>query len=247
MDRLLGGKVESLSLDNCLGLVPKGSLSKLPRPKNAGVKIETDASKTCLQELAHLFAKHGETEIEIKREGASERRLLASAGWAFPEPNRDADPLEDAKKRLPLADVWLEWLAQRSDDSRDKDGLELVRAWACSANGNSYLRYLPPPFRKHNAWDLVLGFERLVKWMSALSGAIGGGAFLVQYAEDALARPIRSAVQTIRGFGFDRSQENARIMLAEFYLRLRPSDAPVVCRQHLAMLSMQRADAAQQA
>ncbi|MCK4658544.1 MAG: DUF4132 domain-containing protein [Phycisphaerae bacterium] len=242
-DRLLGGEAEAVTLDDCLGLVPTGSRSALPQPKYVGVQLETDAAKAYLKELADLFLGHGETEIEVEREHSKQRVLLASAGWGFPTPKRDADPLEDAKERLPLADTWLAWLAERPTVCRDDDRLELVRAWAWTVRGNSYLGLLPAPFRKRHAWDIVNGFEHLVEWMLVLSGASGGGDLLVQHVEDSLAKASLSAEEKKdskeeRSYLYHRSSVAGRLGIVKRYLDRSRADITDECKKRLALLSM---------
>ena len=242
-NRLLGGQTQVITYDDCLGLVPAGSRSPLPKPKFVGVRIETRAAKACLAELAELFMAHGETEVVVKSDSSSEKALLSSVGWKFPSPKKEGDPVEDAKQRLPLADIWLEWLVDRPPSTRDDDGLELVRAWAWTHRGDSYRKGLPAPFRKRNAWDLTGGFEHLVHWMMMLSGASGGGRLLIQHAEDAVARNSPSLQELKDGrvgiaYLMVMGPAARRLELAERYLHLRPADVTTEDRARVALVSM---------
>ncbi|MEQ8771148.1 MAG: DUF5724 domain-containing protein [Phycisphaerales bacterium] len=193
VEHITDGTVETHTLDDCLGLVPEGSRSKLAPPTHAGVAVKTKASELCLKDLAELFLEHGETEIalaygDLGAEGAKSHAHLAAAGWGFPRPKPDTNVQADARERLPLAEVWLDWLANRDTAARDEDGLELVRAWIRLSHWVRAKGVLPAAFDKQGAWDLNRGFESLVEWMVLLSEPEGAGAYLVQFAEDALAK-----------------------------------------------------------
>mgnify|MGYP003630794376 FL=1 len=194
--RILGEAVEVATFDDCLGLVPRGSRCPTIKPKFVGVRVETPAAKKCLKEIAELFILHGETEIELEKGEFGEQgrsvEILSSAGWKFPKPKATENHREEAVARLPLYNVWLEWLDTRSQGTRDSDGLELVRAMAWIHRGGSYRKFLPKPFRKKYAWQLRYGFEGLVSWLMLLSEPQGAGAMLVQYLEDSLARNAMS-------------------------------------------------------
>ena len=241
--RLLGGEVETVVLDDCLGLVPQGSRTKLPTPKHVGVKLETSAAKACLKSLAELFLEHGEEEIECQGEhGARQRVLLASAGWSFPSPKRGVDATADAQERLPLLDTWLAWLEKRPAACRDADGLELVRTWAWVARGRGYKSLLPGPFGKKHAWELLQAFETLVKWVLLLADPTGGGELLVQVYEDSLARePKRSALEkNRRGETYQAAPRPIpqRRGLVRQYEVLRGDDLPGPSRVRVALLDM---------
>ena len=53
--------------------------------------------------------------------------MLGNAQYGFPWPN-DERPIKEEFKRMPLAEVWSEWLVERPKKTRDKDGLEFFRA-----------------------------------------------------------------------------------------------------------------------
>ena len=201
VDRILGEAIETATLDDCLGLVPKGSRYPTIKPKFVGVRIETSAAKKCLKEIADLFILHGETEVELEEGEFGDQgksvELLSAAGWKFPKPKASENHRVEAKERLPLCDVWLEWLDTRSKETRDSDGLELVRAMAWIRRGESYRKNLPKPFKKEYTWQLRYGFERLVSWLMILSEPQGAGAMLVQYLEDSLARDTMSDQEKI--------------------------------------------------
>ncbi|NOX58914.1 MAG: DUF4132 domain-containing protein [Planctomycetes bacterium] len=241
-DRLLGGETETVFLADCLGLVPPKSRSTLPTPEFKDVRLETNATCTCLKELGELFLQHGETEIEVVQETSKQRVLLASAGSGFPRINRERDTVEDAKERLPLYDIWLDWLKNRRKITKDADGLEWVRLVAWMNRGHSYKSYLPHAFRKKNAWDLNHGFVFLVEWMMALSKPKGGAELLVQYVEDVLAKKSFTKEEKKDNGGNTwhgvRHRAAFRIDMVRTYLHQQPSDISEECIRRYCLLSM---------
>ncbi len=242
-DRLLGSEVETISHEDCLRLLPSGSRSTLPTPQFKGVRLETDAVGACLKSLAELFLQHGETEIEVMNDTSKSRVLLASAGWSFPHPHYGEDAQADAEKRLPLCDVWLKWLCDRPGNTRDSDGLELVRAWAWSNRGMTYIDHLPTSFRKRHAYNITQAFKSLLEWMLILSAPKGGGKLLVQYFEDALAKKSPSAQEKKEIKAHWRhidieSMAARRLCLVEQYAEELPSDFCDDSKHRLCLNSM---------
>lgn len=191
LSRMVEGAADSAAQEECFGLVPPGSRCAPIVPKFVGVRLETSAAKACLRETARLFLEHGDAEIEVFEgdlgpEGHS-HVLLASAGWRFPQPKSEREVVEDARERLPLADTWFDWLENRSSKTRDRDGLELVRAWAWTERGDSYRSVLPKEFNQHG-WELSRGYCKLLRWLALLSRPVAAGSMLTQYVEDALVK-----------------------------------------------------------
>lgn len=189
-DRICAGGRETVTLDDCLGLVPVGSRSKLPVPVLRNVQYSSDAAVKCLKDLSELFLQHAKTEVEIKSEDSTKRMLLGGAGWSFPRrPNGSRDDVRDAAQQLlPLCSVWTDWIQERPDSMRDADGLELIRMCLDVWRGNNYSKRLSRDFRKDDSWELRTGFEHLIDWLIPLAEEVHGASQLfVQHAEDALA------------------------------------------------------------
>jgi hypothetical protein len=177
---------------DCFGLVPEGSRATPVVPIGRGVRLQSLAARECLEQLAALFLKHGNEEIEVNDGELGARGkthvLLSAAGWQFPVPGDEEDAVAIAPTRLPLAAVWLDWLKKRPDNTRDPDGLEFLRAWLWVEGRYEVPSFLPKEFRENN-YLLRNGFERLLRWFVPLSQPIHPGRLLVQYVEDSLAPP----------------------------------------------------------
>lgn len=207
-DRLLADRHEPVSHDDCLGLVPSGSRVPTVKPRFVGIALGTAAARACLQQLAELFLEHADTEVELPRgtfdDGGPARRLLADAGSRFPTPTPHGDATTEAEASLPLADVWLDWLATRDESTRDPDGLELVRAAAWAVRRDAFTTAMPEGFEHRDSSDLREGFCQLLKWMPVLSRPTNAGAMLTQLVEDSLAWAALSTEEkrelpTVRG------------------------------------------------
>ncbi len=222
--RIIGSKVETATLEDSLGLVPPASRAKPITPRKQSARIETGAAENCLKDLARLFLKHGETEITVKGGEISEvgesRVLMAAAGWRFPAPMRGPDPptREYALEKLPLVEVWLDWLENRGPSNRDQDGLELVRAAALFACEHRIHQSLPRPLRGSDSWNARHGFERLLQWLVGFSKPVGGGALLVQLAESTLAANPRPGNSRARARRWDESPSNMTTVAGTLHL-----------------------------
>lgn len=189
---LVGNTTEEATLDDCLGLVPAGSRAPLYKPSVQDVPTQTEAAKACLTSLAKLFLEHGETEIDVQHDDDNDFGLGIAGNKAhisshFPSPYRFArksnSDAEAALAKLPLRDVWMQWISERSKKLRDDDGLELVRAWAIT-NGwyDNWTKLLPSKFMPH-AWELRSAFHSLVDWLPLLDPNDNALGFLVDCAE----------------------------------------------------------------
>jgi Family of unknown function (DUF5724)/Domain of unknown function (DUF4132) len=195
-ERLLGGTEEQVTLRDCLGLVATGSRAEPVTPVAQPVSKNTKVAMACLESLARLFIEHADTLIEVDRSevwGAEPQDGRLPLAEYFPEPPRlkDGDSADPRMRlaELPLREVWEAWVAGRSNDLRDEDGLELIRAWAISeGKGYSALRSLVPEYRKSGAGRMAWSFRQITDWLPILDSATKGYEYLVRVAEDNLAR-----------------------------------------------------------
>ncbi|MBK7403123.1 MAG: DUF4132 domain-containing protein [Phycisphaerales bacterium] len=199
-DQLLGGKSKDATLEDCFGLAPPASLSPLVEVRRTGVAIETKAALACLNDLVELIIQHGETEVEIEGgdlgdEGRT-RALLANAVHLFPEPKPGSDIREDARARLPLWEVWTEWLEGRSKKLRDTDNLEIVRLWALRRDFSAWESTLRGSVRAAVDSQLGWGLSGLLSWLVRLSNPEGGTDLLFRYMEDGLADDLAGRTET---------------------------------------------------
>lgn len=243
-NRLTGAESEHVSYDDCLGLVPPGSLTPLPKPKYVGTTLETKAAKRCLRELAAEFLKHAETEVEIKGRTETRRALLGST-WLphFNPAKKEQTPLEQAKEVLPLCDTWLSWLEINSERLRASEGLEWVRAWALTKRGDSYKKLLPAEFENESSYRFYSSFETIVEWMMLLSPAQGGAEFLIQHFEDSLAKskPTKNELEDMEVQYHDdvsKRHEAERESLVSIYLHIRPIETSKEITIRLSLLQM---------
>jgi HEAT repeat protein len=120
---------QPVTLRDALGLVNLADLYA-PQPvtcKNP-VEINTAAAKSTLLAIDELIHKHSQTPVQIKDySGETTEYLFGNLAWQFPsiDPKLSRD---ENLARLLLADVWENWYAGKR--SKDKDGLELIRAVA---------------------------------------------------------------------------------------------------------------------
>lgn len=138
LDEIAKEKFAVATLDDALGLMDPNDRTPVTAPRNLKVPFFTSAAAACLKSLDELIHEHRNSPIQFKdKTGAIDHVLLGTFIWWFPTPNH-------AKSRdtqlPPLADIWLDWRNQRSDDLRDPDGLELLRAliWGTFANEWQY-------------------------------------------------------------------------------------------------------------
>lgn len=115
---------EVATRDDALGLVDPRALRRWPAPAGGQTKIDTDGARASAEALAELVLEHH--TIEVRTESGETKLLVESTGYDFgPRTRDDAIAAEPA---LPLADVWRRWARERGDATRDRDGLELLRA-----------------------------------------------------------------------------------------------------------------------
>src|SRR5690606_27980284 len=82
---------------------------------------------TAIDEIVH---ERRDEPVEIKGyDGSTHAQPLGSFRYGFPSPLRGEEGSDsDPAARLPLREVWLSFWADRPAETRDADGLELLRA-----------------------------------------------------------------------------------------------------------------------
>jgi hypothetical protein len=120
-------KVAAATLNDALGLVDLTKRTPVTPPCDRKVPFITPAAVACLKALDDLVHEHRETTIRCESYGGANEELLGNVRWGFPSPDY-RKPRERQTEKLPLAEVWTTWYAERPASLRDKDGLELVRA-----------------------------------------------------------------------------------------------------------------------
>jgi Family of unknown function (DUF5724)/Domain of unknown function (DUF4132) len=130
LDRISVRVEQPVTLRDALGLVNLADLYT-PKPvtcKNP-VEINTAAAKSTLLAIDELIHKHSQTPVQLKdyKDEIEEHLFGNLQSWRFPSIDPNLSRAENLA-RLPLADVWENWYAGKR--SKDKDGLELIRAVA---------------------------------------------------------------------------------------------------------------------
>lgn len=117
-----------LTLDDALGLMNPEGRSKVVQPRKQSVTPVSKAAIACIKSLDDLIHEHRTTMITVKQYTGTEERPLGEV-QAYLLPGLDPrKPLASQVKKLPLWEVWQQWLNDRKPALKDKDGLELLRA-----------------------------------------------------------------------------------------------------------------------
>ncbi|HKP16337.1 MAG TPA: DUF5724 domain-containing protein [Gemmatimonadaceae bacterium] len=175
---------DTATRDDALGLVDPRALRKWPAPANRRVDVDTAGARASEDALAELVLAHHTTEV---RTASGETKLLVeSAGWNFgPKTHDDAVATEP---KLPLADVWRRWVRERGDATRDRDGLELVRAllaeYGAHAKRSAAVRRLEG-IAQYSAG--LRFFETLLEWCVVWEPPAGVPDFLLDGLESCIA------------------------------------------------------------
>jgi hypothetical protein len=198
LDALLGAHEEGVSRDDALGLIEPRTLRVWPGPVSRRVELDTPAARRALESLAELVSAHERTEVRTK---SGETKLLLEAARGSLWPGAQVDGAEP----LPLEEVWRAWLTTRPADTRDADGLELLRVLLAPQTspvwrGPATLRVVGT-----QPWSQGRTFLGLVtRWCLLWQAPEGGDRLLVDGMETALATLTESdlaamAAESARG------------------------------------------------
>jgi hypothetical protein len=109
--------------------------------------------------------------------------LLGNANYLFPQPILTI-PIEEDISNLPLAEIWQRWNEERGAETRDEDGLELLRAWLefrPSQGGIYYAHEKAPDDYMPRRYGVVV--ERLVAWLLRMQNPPKAPDFVLDYLE----------------------------------------------------------------
>lgn len=183
LDALLGARDQEVATrDDALGLVDPRSLRAWPAPVARRVEIDTPGARRALESLAGLVIAHEQVEIRAKN---GETKLLLqvahhSHGPGIPE-NEYSEP-------LPLENVWREWLATRPAETRDPDGLELLRVLLARHDSPVWKGPATRRVVGTQPWSVGRAFLQLVaQWCLLWQAPADGDALLLDGLETALA------------------------------------------------------------
>ncbi len=197
-----GDKV-TLTLDDALGLLDPQKLTPRTKPQARKLQFFTPAAWACLKSLDEFVQKHRNTPLKGAAKGhENDERLLGACDWWFCRAYRHKSPAEDAEN-LVLRELWEQWWAERPAAQRDKDGLEILRAyilveeclgelenWQASAKALPEAKKamaqmgVSQPFPKLKFREIV---KDVLDWMCYLHPAAGTTDFLLDAAEASLA------------------------------------------------------------
>ncbi|WP_299409360.1 DUF4132 domain-containing protein [Acaryochloris sp. IP29b_bin.148] len=165
LDQLLADQQDIPTLEDALGLAPweLRSHPQSPMQPKHPIPLISEAAKELLTSLDALIQEHRTEGVVLNRDYPQEE-LLGNLYW-FPTPNLKLTR-EENLKNLPLAAVWLKWFETRSDQLRDADGFEIIRAIAShsiehrySYDYNTWINRGSP---SHQQWQL----ELLEQWFT---------------------------------------------------------------------------------
>lgn len=201
---ILDAAIERPTLDNALGLMDPSQRSPIVAPKARKVQFVTSAAVACLDALDELVHRHRETTVKRRVWNGEREDLLGNLEYGFDGPPW-GKPVETARQKLPLAEVWEAWWAERPQSLRDKDGLELLRAetWFSVIRFDWMLSTIEQwcnasPDRKQ-WWEKITDsrkatklrydavVEKVLHWLLYLHPPAGATAFLLSAAETSMA------------------------------------------------------------
>lgn len=180
------GSTEVADTADALGLIEPAQLRRWPAPKKRDFAVSTAASGRCVESLAQLILRHRDHEFQST---AGEKTLLIDA--FHHDVSRPIRNEEAAKKEasLPLLESWRAWQASRSDDLRDADGLELVRAWGARLDDAAWGGKSAQELAKLKHWGRGAEILRqILHWCIHWQGPSGPVEFAIDGVEHALAR-----------------------------------------------------------
>jgi hypothetical protein len=204
------------TLDDALGLMDPSQRSKPVRPQARAITLLTPAALACLTSLDDLIKQNRETTCTINTYRGDQEMILGSMpAHLFPSPHT-SDPVEEDVTRLPLRELWESWFADRPKKMRDRDDLELLRAFAWyHVNDKSFAALvrksgasaLKPIRLKHSV--IV---RDLLKWLLRLHPPAGGPDFLLDAVETAFAAiPAARLKQVVNLEDYRQRQRDWRV------------------------------------
>lgn len=193
IDAILGDKQETYTLENALGLMKVAERSQPTPPRKQVVTLTSKAATASLLALDGLIHQHRSTPFMTKTwQGENQEIILGNAHWAFPQTDANL-PIEQDFTRLPLKELWEQWVETRSGDMLDDDGLELVRALLLlhKYEAEEVLRWLEE-LDAHDKTQLKLNYRPILRnllyWLIRLYPAPNTADFLLDAMETVWSR-----------------------------------------------------------
>lgn len=199
LNETLAEAVEKYSLEDSLGLMNPQNRTK-PAPvkavNSASIKLGSPAAAACLKSLDALVEEHRNDVIGIQRGGRKVTELLGNiqSGWWLYWEHEDYSG-------FPLRDLTEAWWQARPQELQDKDGNELIRAFAAISLFERGWSYDPRP-KNHLSkevqahFDLQMDFDlnyvgivqAMIEWLISMHPTEGETDFILGALEESVVR-----------------------------------------------------------
>jgi predicted DNA-binding WGR domain protein len=204
---------EVVRLDSAFGFLNPSRRSKVAVPKKRKLNLITNAAIACIKSLDDLIHANRTVPETLTRSSRKEEKLFGELlSYEFPDIN-PKKPLEPQRKRFPLADVWDQWKKNRPAALKDKDGLELVRAYFAAELFGDYFfddikKYMKKPDQREIALA-ILGqteppkchdlshVEEILEYLLYIEIPAGTTDFLLDCAENTFAHVPEAAMKEL--------------------------------------------------
>jgi len=194
LDSILGETVEVATRDDGLGLIDTSKLKEWPRPTKNDHISASKAARNALESLAQLVFDHGDMEIA---DIYGERTTVLDAGRRLGSPD-SRELAEQREGKLALTDIWRTWAEERGPETRDEDGLELVRAWVAEVDDPIWSGPKTRELTHNQVWsEGKLLLDSLLEWSIFWQRPDGAFAHLLDGLENALGKLTRAQFERI--------------------------------------------------
>ncbi len=204
-DPIIGA--EPPTTENGLGLINPNQRAVWPTPQDRGRAHMTLAAQACVESLAECILRNADTVIERSFGNRRRRAPLLADPHAdniqptLPPFHLHVDPPPDIPEP-PLPNVWQAWSKERPSNTRDDDGLELVRVLLCLHPGQAWhgpsLRKLvsSSPYAMWSEGGSLL--LELLPWLIRWSAPKGVLAFALDHLETRISEWDPSYTASLR-------------------------------------------------
>ncbi|MEM7557793.1 MAG: DUF5724 domain-containing protein [Planctomycetota bacterium] len=129
---------DRVTLKDGLGLMNPNDRTPTTKPQKKKVALTSKAATGIVKELeALVHANRKEIAMTDSWGDKEEKPFAEFQSYDFPNRKRDK-PMREQWKKFPLAEVWRNWAAKRAAKLKDKDGLDLLRAWQLCSLWDDY-------------------------------------------------------------------------------------------------------------
>lgn len=203
IEAITGSAPEPVELDTALGLVDAARLPVWGRPEPKSFELETEAAANCIDAIARIAIEHQDLEVN---DMYGNRVLLSEIGSRLRGP-RDTHGQEDLsvadnEAQLPLAEIWRLWNTERGPETRDPDGLELVRASMVSTESSAWNGEFVSRLRPGSEYSSGVGFVRtILSWCLYWRPPKRAVEFVLDVFENVLSKLTDDDLEEMKGHG----------------------------------------------